>query len=122
MLLSTGAIQTLERVKVVIERNSATSIKRTRTEKKTILSTSQLPSCTLREVCTGLRRREAAKTFVNILALASQQMIKAEQCLPEYGKLSRLNKAVPITYAKVQDIVLTLHNNTTCAPMSVSVA
>ena len=122
MLLSTSALQTLERVKVVIEHNSAANTKRTRTEKKTAMSASQLSSCTLREVCAGLRRREAAKTFVNILALASQQMVKTEQCLLEHVKPSRSNKAIPNDFVKVHDIFLTLRENATCTRPPVSVA
>lgn len=122
MLLSTGALQTLERVKIVIEQNAATSIKRARREKTSAMLSSQLSSCTFREVCTGLRRREAANMFVNILALASQQMVKAEQCSPEYVKPSRSNKTMPNDVVKVHDIVLTLRENATCTRMPVLVA
>ncbi|KEG05481.1 double-strand-break repair protein rad21 [Trypanosoma grayi] len=35
--------------------------------------------CTLQEVCHGMHRREAARAFVNVLALASKRVVSVQQ-------------------------------------------
>ncbi|CAJ1016694.1 N terminus of Rad21 / Rec8 like protein/Conserved region of Rad21 / Rec8 like protein, putative [Leishmania lindenbergi] len=74
--VSTSAQQTLERIRTELSLRAAHGRKKSRVE-----STASLvgASCLLREVCHGLRRRDAARTFVDVLALASKQYVSAQQ-------------------------------------------
>ncbi|KAG5487669.1 hypothetical protein LSCM4_08114 [Leishmania orientalis] len=74
--VSASVRQTLERIRAELSVRAARDRKRHRTESAASLVGA---SCALREVCSGLRRRDAARTFVDVLALASKQYISARQ-------------------------------------------
>ncbi|KAL7697348.1 double-strand-break repair protein rad21-like protein [Lotmaria passim] len=76
--LSASVRHTLGRLRTELtQRAAAASRKKPRTE----LSAASLvgTSCTVQDVCRGLRRRDAARTFVDVLALASKQYVSAHQ-------------------------------------------
>ncbi|KAG5486374.1 hypothetical protein CUR178_07686 [Leishmania enriettii] len=74
--VSASVRQTLERIRAELSVRAARDRKKHRTESAASLVGA---SCALREVCSGLRRRDAARTFVDVLALASKQYISARQ-------------------------------------------
>lgn len=75
--LPASVVQTLKRISVeVAARNTAQGRKKARAETAASLVGR---SCTLRGVCQGMRRRDAARTFVDMLALASKQYISVQQ-------------------------------------------
>ncbi|KAG5507807.1 hypothetical protein JIQ42_08097 [Leishmania sp. Namibia] len=74
--VSASVRQTLERIRTELSVRAARDRKKHRTESAASLVGA---SCALREVCSGLRRRDAARTFVDVLALASKQYISARQ-------------------------------------------
>lgn len=96
--LSLSARQTLARLRSELSRRvAAESRKKLRTE----LPASALvgASCTVQDVCHGLRRRDAARAFVDMLALASKQYVSAEQ-RTELGEVTvRLNESAVSLFA-----------------------
>ncbi|KAG5512068.1 hypothetical protein GH5_08024 [Leishmania sp. Ghana 2012 LV757] len=74
--VSASVRQTLERIRAELSVRAGHDRKKHRTESAASLVGA---SCALREVCSGLRRRDAARTFVDVLALASKQYISARQ-------------------------------------------
>ncbi|TPP44113.1 N terminus of Rad21 / Rec8 like family protein [Leishmania donovani] len=74
--VSASAQQTLERIRMELSLRAARDRKKPRTQSVASLVGA---SCALREVCRGLRRRDAARTFVDVLALASKQYVSAQQ-------------------------------------------
>ncbi|EPY20520.1 cohesin complex subunit SCC1 [Angomonas deanei] len=76
--LSTTTVHTLERVRDQIAAHH-TSRKRGRSSGETPLEELVGKSCLFKDVASGLHRRDAARTFVEVLALASLQMIGAQQ-------------------------------------------
>ncbi|KAH9588735.1 Rad21/Rec8-like protein [Trypanosoma melophagium] len=72
--LSAAAITTLKRIRDVLgTKTSQPPSKRSKKE------TAPRERCLLQEVCRGMHRREAARTFANVLALASKQLVLAQQ-------------------------------------------
>lgn len=74
--VSANVQQTLERIRMELSVRAACDRKKPRTQSAASLVGA---SCALREVCRGLRRRDAARTFVDVLALASKQYVSAQQ-------------------------------------------
>ncbi|CBZ23467.1 double-strand-break repair protein rad21 homolog,putative [Leishmania mexicana MHOM/GT/2001/U1103] len=74
--VSASVQQTLERIRMELSVRAARDRKKPRTQSAASLVGA---SCALREVCRGLRRRDAARTFVDVLALASKQYVSAQQ-------------------------------------------
>ncbi|KAG5511472.1 hypothetical protein JKF63_07436 [Porcisia hertigi] len=88
--VSTSAHQTLERIRAALSLRAAHGRKRPRTESPASLVGA---SCALRDVCSGLRRRDAARTFVDVLTLASKQYIGAQQLSGSHGLQVTLNES-----------------------------
>ncbi|KPA73384.1 putative double-strand-break repair protein rad21 [Leptomonas pyrrhocoris] len=76
--LSASVRQTLGRLRTELSsRAAADSRKKTRV--KVPVSSLVGASCTVQDICRHLRRRDAARTFVDVLALASKQYVSAHQ-------------------------------------------
>ncbi|KAK7197857.1 double-strand-break repair protein rad21 [Novymonas esmeraldas] len=93
--LSASAQHTLERIRAELATRAtaaAQSRKKARVESppaSALVGT----RCALREVCRGLRRREAARAFVDVLALASKQYVGAAQAAGSDEVQVTLNEA-----------------------------
>lgn len=72
--LSASAVQTLQRI-----RTEALRVSRRRTRAEAASASLVGAACTLSGVCTGLHRRDAARAFVDVLALASKQLVGVRQ-------------------------------------------
>nr|CCC91742.1 putative double-strand-break repair protein rad21 homolog [Trypanosoma congolense IL3000] len=66
--LSAVVLATLKRIREEVSKNSGPSAAAAGRNK-----------CVLQEMCNGMRRREAARTFVSVLALASKNLLWAKQ-------------------------------------------
>ncbi|GET85844.1 double-strand-break repair protein rad21 homolog, putative [Leishmania tarentolae] len=88
--VSASVQQTLERIRTEISLHSVRDSKRPRTQSVASLAGA---SCTLRDVCRGLRRRDAARTFVDVLVLASKQYVSAQQVPGTDGMQVTLNES-----------------------------
>ncbi|KAG5487114.1 hypothetical protein LSCM1_07786 [Leishmania martiniquensis] len=95
--VSASVRQTLERIRAELWSQAAHGRKRHCSESVASLVDA---SCALREVCRGLRRRDAARTFVDVLALASKQYINVRQALGSDEVQMTLNEsALPLLAA-----------------------
>ncbi|KPI84570.1 putative double-strand-break repair protein rad21 [Leptomonas seymouri] len=90
--LSASVQHTLGRLLAELSRRvSAHNRKKARTELPAASLVGE--SCTVQDICQGLRRRDAARTFVDVLALASKQYVSAHQHEKLGGITLKLNEA-----------------------------
>ncbi|ORC85090.1 double-strand-break repair protein rad21 [Trypanosoma theileri] len=75
--LSAAAITTLKRIREVLVTPSQQQ--QQPPNKRSKKESAPRERCLLQEVCRGMHRREAARTFANVLALASKQLVFAQQ-------------------------------------------
>jgi cohesin complex subunit SCC1 len=77
--LSASVQRTLDRLRAELSQRVAAAGNRKKARAEVPAASLVGASCTVQDLCQGLRRRDAARTFVDVLALASKQYVSAEQ-------------------------------------------